>query len=47
MLELCDGTRDLATIERQVFERHRDLFADQIDAAAFVAEVVSRYTSAS
>jgi protein arginine N-methyltransferase 1 len=47
VLALCDGRHDLSAIERQVFERHRDLFAGPAEAAAFVAEVVSRYTSAS
>jgi protein arginine N-methyltransferase 1 len=43
ILELCDGRRDLATIEREVFARHPDLFEKPADAAVFVAEVVSGY----
>lgn len=43
-LELCDGTRTLADIEAEVFSRHRPLFASAAEAAAFVAEVVTRYT---
>lgn len=43
VLELCDGRHDLASIERAVFDRHRDV-APTIEAAAiFVAEVVTRY----
>ena len=41
VLQLCDGRRDLAAIEREVFARHPDLFATPADAAVFVAEVVS------
>jgi hypothetical protein len=44
VLELCDGSHDLATIEREVFARHPDLFASATEAAAFVAEVVTRYS---
>jgi hypothetical protein len=44
VLELCDGTRPLADIEAAVFARHRALFASAGDAAAFVGEVVTRYT---
>jgi hypothetical protein len=43
VLELCDGRHDLASIEREVFTRHQDLFATEGEAAAFVAEVVTRY----
>ncbi len=43
VLELCDGVRTLADIERGVFERHASLFRTQGDAALFVAEVVTRY----
>lgn len=43
VLELCDGVRTLADIERGVFERHSSLFRTQGDAALFVAEVVTRY----
>lgn len=45
VLELCDGQRPLAEIERAVFDRHRELFRTADDASVFVAEVVSRYTS--
>jgi protein arginine N-methyltransferase 1 len=41
VLELCDGRRDLATIERVLLARHPDLFARADDAAIFVAEIVS------
>ena len=44
VLELCDGHRDLRAVEREVFARHHDLFADEADAAHFVAEVVVGYT---
>lgn len=44
VLELCDGRRPLAEIERQVFVTHPELFASEADAAVFVAEVVSRYS---
>ena len=44
VLELCDGVRAVHEIEREVFERHRPLFASSSDAAAFVAEVVTRYS---
>lgn len=43
VLELCDGARPVADIERLVFERHRDLFSRPADAAEFVAEVLARY----
>jgi hypothetical protein len=43
VLELCDGARSLAEIEREVQERHAPLFATPGDAQAFVAEVVLRY----
>lgn len=44
VLALCDGRRDLASIERAVFERHRSLFRSEAEASVFVAEVVSRYS---
>jgi protein arginine N-methyltransferase 1 len=44
VLLLCDGARPLREIEEAVFERHPSLFADRGAAAAFVAEVVSRYS---
>jgi protein arginine N-methyltransferase 1 len=43
VLELCDGVRTVAEIERAVFERHRELFATPDLAQLFVAEVVTRY----
>lgn len=43
VLELCDGDRPLAEIEGAVFAAHPGLFGDPSDAAAFVAEVVTRY----
>jgi hypothetical protein len=43
VVELCDGTRSVREIEHAVFERHRALFKDHAEAAAFVAEVVTRY----
>ncbi len=42
VLELIDGRRSLAEIERAVYETHRDLFATARDASVFVAEVVGR-----
>lgn len=43
VLELCDGKRQLRAIEAEVFRRHRALFPSPADAAAFTAEVVTRY----
>ena len=43
VVDMCDGATPLADIERAVFERHRALFNTPADAAAFVAEVVTRY----
>jgi len=43
VLELCDGRRSLDEIEREIFSRHAALFADQSEAATFVAEVVTGY----
>lgn len=43
VLELCDGARSLADIEREVHARHPSLFASAGDAQAFVSEVVLRY----
>jgi Arginine methyltransferase oligomerization subdomain/Ribosomal protein L11 methyltransferase (PrmA) len=43
ILELCDGRRSLAEIEREVYQRHPGLFREPAEAAAFVAEVVTRY----
>ncbi len=44
ILELCDGHRPLADIEREVYRRHADLFGSPADAGAFVAEVITRYS---
>jgi protein arginine N-methyltransferase 1 len=44
VLEMCDGSHPLAEVERRLFERHPDLFATPAEAAAFAAEVVTRYT---
>ena len=44
VLELCDGRRSLAAIERDVYDRHSSLFRDRADAAVFVAEVVTGYS---
>jgi protein arginine N-methyltransferase 1 len=43
VLDLCDGVRPVADIEREVYDRHRDLFASLDLAQTFVAEVVTRY----
>jgi protein arginine N-methyltransferase 1 len=44
VLNLCDGVRALADIEREAFVRHSDLFRTADEAALFVAEVVTRYS---
>jgi len=44
ILDLCDGYRSLAEIEQEVFRRHPQLFASHGQAAAFVAEVIVRYS---
>lgn len=43
VLDLCDGTRPLADIERTILEQYPDVVADAGAAAVFVAEVVTRY----
>lgn len=43
VLELCDGARPLADVERETYSRHRALFRSSAEASAFVAEVVTRY----
>ncbi len=43
VLELCDGTRALADVEREMYARHRDLFRSPAEACGFVAEVVTAY----
>jgi Arginine methyltransferase oligomerization subdomain/Ribosomal protein L11 methyltransferase (PrmA) len=45
VLSLCDGVRPLTEIEAAVRARHADLFASEAEAAAFVAEVVTRYSN--
>ena len=44
VLELCDGHRPLAEIEREMLGRHPGLFASIAEAAVFVGEVVAGYT---
>lgn len=44
VLELCDGRRPLADIECEVYDRHAAIFCDRVEAAAFVAEVVTGYS---
>ena len=45
VLKLCNGRRPLREVERLVYRRHQALFRSAADAAGFVAEVVTRYTS--
>ncbi len=45
ILEFCDGRRRLAEIEALVHDRHPDIFSSPGEAAAFVAEVVSVYST--
>jgi SAM-dependent methyltransferase len=42
-LELCDGQRSVAEIERELYRRHTDLFRSPAEAAVLVAEAVSSY----
>jgi hypothetical protein len=44
VLELCDGKRPVREIEAEVYRRHSGLFRSYGEAAAFVAEVTTRYT---
>ena len=44
ILELCDGRNALSEIEREVYRRHPQLFPSLAQAAAFVSEVVTRYS---
>ena len=44
ILELCDGKKPLAEIESEVYRRHVGLFRSYKQAAAFVAEVTTRYS---
>jgi protein arginine N-methyltransferase 1 len=43
VVTMCDGTATVAEIEAATYRRHRSLFASPADAAAFVAEVLTRY----
>lgn len=45
VLTLCDGRRPLAQIEQELLRRHPGLFRSLSDAATFVAEVVTRYST--
>lgn len=45
VLSLCDGRRSLSDIEAEVGLRHPTIFRSKADIAAFVADVVTRYTS--
>ena len=44
VLELADGRRTTAEIEREVRQRHAELFRTDGEAAIFVAEVLTRYS---
>jgi protein arginine N-methyltransferase 1 len=44
ILDLCDGRNSLAKIEQEVYRRHPQLFPSFAQAAAFVSEVVTRYS---
>jgi len=44
VLSLCDGRREIAEIEKELYRRHRTLFRSPAEAATFVAEVVTRYS---
>jgi protein arginine N-methyltransferase 1 len=43
VVNLCDGKRTVAEIEREVYALHRDLFASPGEASAFVYEVMVPY----
>ncbi len=43
VLDLCDGRRPLAEVERELYRRHSKLFRSSAEAATFVAEVVAPY----
>jgi hypothetical protein len=45
LLDLCDGVRTVADIERALVARHPDLFPAERDATVFVAEVLSIYAT--
>jgi SAM-dependent methyltransferase len=44
VLSLCDGQRALREIEQEVYARHPKLFRSLGGAAAFAAEVITRYS---
>ncbi len=44
VVNLCDGHRTLSAIEQEVYCRHPQLFPSLGKAAAFVAEVITRYS---
>ena len=44
VLDLCDGVRALSDVESELQRRHAEFFPNRADAAAFVAEVVTRYS---
>jgi hypothetical protein len=44
VLSLCDGQTALLEIEQEVYHSHPKLFRSLGEAAAFVAEVVTRYS---
>ena len=46
VLDLCDGIRRAADVERALFARHPDLFATQREASVFAAEVLAIYATA-
>ena len=43
VIALCDGQRSVAEIERELYQRHPDLFHSPADAAALVAEAINSY----
>lgn len=44
VLTLCDGQRQVAEIEEELYRSHRKLFRSPAEAATFVAEIVTRYS---
>jgi type I protein arginine methyltransferase len=47
VVNLCDGKRTVAEIEREVYELHRELFTSPSEASAFVYEVMVPYGTSS
>lgn len=43
VLQLCDGLKPLAEVEKEVYRRHAKLFRSPAEASRFVAEVVAPY----